>query len=88
MSAKSMAYSSSAETNLRPDMYRLSRGFPYMRGGKNVVPIPQFKGLPIYSHAPGVVPPSFNQTMTTALQAVSPRIKWATNPVPNTKVSS
>lgn len=75
MAARDMAYGGSNEnangTTLTQG-YRLRRGFPYMRAGRNVSAIPQFKTLAIYSHTTNA--PGTFQTSTTGV-----KIQW---PVP------
>ncbi len=52
--AQTMAYTMPTNNGAynTPTTYRLSRGFPLMRRGVRVAPIPKFKGLTIYSHTP------------------------------------
>jgi hypothetical protein len=52
--AQSMAYTMPSTNGAynNPTTYRLSRGFPMLRRGVRVTPIPKFKGLTIYSHTP------------------------------------
>lgn len=46
---KKMAYGGSGQVVASERSYRLERGHPFLRGGKMVVALPQFKALTIYS---------------------------------------
>jgi len=48
-------------------IYRLERGFPYIRAGNSVVAIPQFKAANIFSHVAQNAPAPFATTITDTL---------------------
>ena len=63
----SIAYGSSGKTFDHPHLYRVERGFPYLRNGKLVQAIPQFKSLTLYSITVANAPTNqFNTTTTPA----------------------
>lgn len=61
----SMAYGSSTRTADVPHLYRVERGYPYLRHGKLVQAIPQWKSLTLYSVTTANAPTSAFNTTTT-----------------------
>jgi len=66
---KDMAYQGWDASPVHGRMFRLERGFPYLRNGKPVVTVPQFKGLTVYSHTIANAPAPFQQTATNTAVA-------------------
>jgi hypothetical protein len=89
--AQTMAYGSGTlapNGHIISQLHRLRRGFPYMRGGLPVPPVPQFKGLNLYTQATQLptavnpalrapLQPAFRQTLT------STRVRRTVQSVPN-----
>jgi hypothetical protein len=81
MSIKDMAYKMDGDPT-SPNVYRLERGKEYMRAGKILPAIPQFKSLQLYMQAAGSVPKNFQVTMTPK------RVRWPIPTEPGTQTGS
>lgn len=68
--AKQFAYQGWKANPIISRVYRLERGFPFLRAGRPVVAIPQFKGVTLVSHTTTNVPKTFQSPATNTA------IKW------------